>query len=159
MYIFQSSKSGLSFYDISSNVSISESAFENIPNNGILYSPIVDGPNIFPQHTRTLSSFRFCDAEPVLFISPGEKYNFFSHGAQSQAGCARIFQTEPSYSIVVGIFATYSYRQDKHVASFYEGDKLIEDNKISTGIITNTIQVLCKCISPIISRKTTVHIV
>ncbi len=128
--LFQCQASAVSLFDITSNVTFDACTIQSPLQNGIYYSPLVDGTTVVPDHSSLLSTFRFCDVENVLHILPGEEYKFFSYGAQPRVGCRRIFETLPGYSIVMFMKATTSSYSWVKTADFFEGDTVDIKNHI-----------------------------
>ena len=124
--------SGISLYDITSNVTIDKSVIKSTNLHAIHLSPVYrEGDN--NQIRIMTSTFRFCDASDYHYIKPGEVYYFFGYEASDQFGCRRWIKTDSGYSITLHVSTAPTRRNTPNIkASFYEGDEISTDQRIAT---------------------------
>ena len=63
---------------------------KKVAQHGIYFSPSFDKTKLYAENVK--SSFHFCDADPVMFLEPGEQYKMYGEDAHSDAGCKRMFR-------------------------------------------------------------------
>ena len=124
--------SGISLYDITSNVTIDKSVIKSTNLHAIHLSPVYREADNNQIRIMT-STFRFCDASDYHYIKPGEVYYFFGYEASDQFGCRRWIKTDSGYSIKLHVSTAPTRRNTPNIkAAFYEGEEISTDQRIAT---------------------------
>ena len=126
--LMQVKGSGISFFDVTSNVSLENIVITDTTTNGLTLMPMLDRHQLTNGHMM-YPTFWICDINTDMFIRHGEEYRFFPMRATDWKHCVKRFETEEKYSIVV----TMKAASDDGVlaAEFYEGTEAVHTKMIN----------------------------
>ena len=121
---------GISFFDVTANVTLESVVVMNTTKDGISMIPTFHR-NQLTAKVILYSTFRLCDANTNMFIKPGEEYKFFPTRATDWKGCIRRFETEERYSIKVIMKTETTNNNGVLTAEFYDGSDVDIKSRIS----------------------------
>ena len=126
----QSEGDALTFYNVTSNITIENVKLDQIKGNGVRVVP--KNTNLKLMDTNAQSTFLFCDAEVILNLLPGEEYHFYGHtDGSGDINCKRLFATSDNHVIHLEIQASYSVHS-AIFAEIYDGPFVDDTRKIYT---------------------------
>ena len=126
----QSEGDALTFYNVTSNITVENVKIGQIQGNGVTVIPKNTKSELLA--TNAQSTFLFCDAEVTLNILPREEYHFYGHrDGSGERNCKRLFVTSDDHVIHLEMKATYS-AYTTIWAEFYDGPFVDDTRKIYT---------------------------
>ena len=120
---------GISFLDVTSNVTLDSVTVIDTAKNGISLTPTLKGATLLTDN-RAYPTFRLCDVNTDLFVPPGVEFKYFPTLASNWAGCVRTFKTKEKYAIKVTMKATRRSGYSD-TAYFYNGNETSVASRIS----------------------------
>ena len=121
---------GISFFDVTANVTLESVVVMNTTKDGISMTPTFHRNQLTAKGI-LYPTFRLCDANTNMFIKPGEEYKFFPTRATDWKSCIRRFKTEERYSIKVIMKAETTNYHGLLTAEFYDGSDVDIKSRIS----------------------------
>ena len=116
--------------DVTSNVTLDSVTVIDTAKNGISLTPTLKGATLLTDNG-VYPTFRFCDVNTGLFVTPGVEFKYFPTLASHWEGCVRTFKTKEKYAIKVVMKATSRNYYESDTAYFYNGNDTSAASRIS----------------------------
>ena len=129
-YLVQVRGNGISFFDVTANVTLESVVVTDTTGNGISLTPTFHNDKLTATDI-VYSTFRICDVSTNMFIKPGEEHKFFPTRATDWKGCIRRFETEERYAVKVTMRAETTDYYGVLTAEFYDGADVDIKSRIS----------------------------
>ena len=129
--VVQVNDNGISFFDVTSNVTLDSVTVTDTAKNGISLTPTLHGKTLLTDNNGVYPTFRFCDVDRNLFVYPGEEFKYFPTHVTNWQGCVRTFETKEKYAIKVTMKATRLDYYTSNTADFYNGYDTSAASRIS----------------------------